>query len=102
MPMVWTEPDTAFFLDTDEEVYHCHRKGCLMVYHYQIQSDVSSSDWMAFDIRDLVTQVNLAFARSWVAGSHREIMDRAPAILGLETLEEVLVQTEIWYEGETE
>jgi len=97
MPYVWIEPG-KFMSDEetgDTVVYHCHAKGCLTVYHYQICPD---SDWMAFDIRELAAEMNLRAGTT--RAEHKSIIKCALDSFDA-PLETALRRLEIWWEGET-
>ena len=101
MPYVWVEPEK--FMSEEETgdvaVYHCHDQNCLMRYHYQIQSDESDSNWMAFDIRDLANEVCPGVPVLGDRDMHKSIIRLAVQSYPLGTW---LIETEIWYKGETE
>ena len=100
MPYEWVKPEV--FLTAEESgdvpVYYCYRSGCVMQYHYQIESDVSQTCFMAFDVRDLANALGV---RAGVTrDDHRAVVLAAVEEFG--SLEAALVATGTWYEGETE
>ena len=94
MPMEWVEEEVLIELPTGELVYHCYKQGHAMQYHFQIPSDRSASGWMAFDIRDFALIIGWESSR---------IQPREILVLALEhcpTIENCLLNLDIWYEGE--
>lgn len=100
MPYGWIEP--TVFLTAEETgdvpVYHCHRSGCLMRYHYQIMSDRATTCFMAFDVRDLAGALDVR--ADTTRDDHQAVILAAIEKFG--SLETALVETGVWYEGETE
>ena len=99
MPYVWVTPEQFMSAEEadDVAVYHCHDSGCLMHYHYQIQSE--ERGWMAFDIRDLAYEVCPGVPVLDDRDMHKAVLQVAVQSYPLETW---LTEAEIWYEGETE
>lgn len=61
MPYEWVEPEVFAAAEetNDAPVYHCYKSGCVMQYHYQIESDRSQTGFAAFDIRDLANALGV-------------------------------------------
>jgi len=102
MPWGWYPPDEFMSEKAtgDVPVYYCYKGGCLMDFHYQIESDHFDSGWMEFDIRDLAREAcpGMLPAATMNRESHGLVIQLAAIELALEAW---LTETGIGREGET-